>query len=71
MIPGNAVESSELPPLWRHLPSLALPDGSHNFEEGGYIILMIGNVNWLACEPHVHIIQLTLTCASYLRQLPD
>lgn len=22
---------SELPPAWRHLPALALPDGSHNY----------------------------------------
>ena len=24
--------SSELPSQWKHLPSLALPDGSHNYE---------------------------------------
>jgi hypothetical protein len=26
-------ESAELPSQWRHLPSLALPDGSHNYEK--------------------------------------
>ncbi|CAH1789148.1 unnamed protein product [Owenia fusiformis] len=33
LIEGNPVESSELPAQWKHLPSLALPDGAHNHEE--------------------------------------
>ncbi|XP_047021190.1 late secretory pathway protein AVL9 homolog [Helicoverpa zea] len=28
LVPGHP---SELPPAWRHLPALALPDGSHNY----------------------------------------
>ncbi|XP_072943735.1 late secretory pathway protein AVL9 homolog [Epargyreus clarus] len=28
LVPGRP---SELPPAWRHLPALALPDGSHNY----------------------------------------
>lgn len=31
LIPGGSSSSSELPSQWKHLPSLALPDGSHNF----------------------------------------
>ncbi|XP_014677682.1 PREDICTED: late secretory pathway protein AVL9 homolog [Priapulus caudatus] len=30
---GDAVDSHELPDEWRHLPSLAIPDGAHNFLE--------------------------------------
>lgn len=32
LLPGGSCRSSELPSQWRHLPSLALPDGSHNYE---------------------------------------
>ena len=32
LIPGGSSSSCELPSQWKHLPSLALPDGSHNFE---------------------------------------
>lgn len=32
LIPGGNSTSSELPSQWKHLPSLALPDGSHNFD---------------------------------------
>lgn len=28
LVPGHP---SELPAAWRHLPALALPDGSHNY----------------------------------------
>lgn len=28
LVPGRP---SELPPAWRYLPALALPDGSHNY----------------------------------------
>lgn len=28
LVPGRP---TELPPAWRHLPALALPDGSHNY----------------------------------------
>ncbi|PVD30479.1 hypothetical protein C0Q70_09745 [Pomacea canaliculata] len=31
VIAGTSVESHELPQQWKHLPSLALPDGAHNF----------------------------------------
>jgi len=33
LIPGGESSSSELPSQWRNLPSLALPDGSHNWDE--------------------------------------
>ena len=33
LIPGGLNTSSELPSQWRNLPSLALPDGSHNWEQ--------------------------------------
>ena len=29
---GGEGHSSELPSQWKHLPSLALPDGSHNYD---------------------------------------
>ncbi|KAL8563972.1 hypothetical protein ACOMHN_025303 [Nucella lapillus] len=32
VIVGNAVDSHELPGEWKHLPSLALPDGAHNYQ---------------------------------------
>ena len=32
LIPGGSSSSCELPSQWKHLPSLALPDGSHNFD---------------------------------------
>jgi len=32
LIPGGESTSSELPSQWRNLPSLALPDGSHNWD---------------------------------------
>ncbi|XP_059165254.1 late secretory pathway protein AVL9 homolog [Physella acuta] len=31
LIEGNSVESHEIPEEWKHIPSLALPDGAHNF----------------------------------------
>ncbi|XP_067648728.1 late secretory pathway protein AVL9 homolog isoform X2 [Haliotis asinina] len=31
LIPGNAVDSHDVPERWKHLPSLALPDGAHNY----------------------------------------
>jgi len=33
LIPGGESTSNELPSQWRNLPSLALPDGSHNWNE--------------------------------------
>lgn len=30
---GSSPDSNECPPGWKYLPTLALPDGSHNFEE--------------------------------------
>lgn len=32
LLPGGEEHSSELPSQWKHLPSLALPDGSHNYD---------------------------------------
>ena len=31
LIPESGSKSSNLPAQWKHLPSLALPDGAHNF----------------------------------------
>ncbi|KAK6165935.1 hypothetical protein SNE40_022741 [Patella caerulea] len=33
LIPGNKVDSHDVPKEWKHLPSLALPDGAHNFQK--------------------------------------
>lgn len=33
LIEGAPYESNECPTAWKYLPTLALPDGSHNFEE--------------------------------------
>lgn len=33
LIPGAAYDSNECPPGWHYLPTLALPDGSHNYED--------------------------------------
>ena len=32
LIPEKDCRSDELPSQWKHLPSLALPDGSHNYD---------------------------------------
>ena len=32
LIPEGGSKSSNLPAQWKHLPSLALPDGAHNFD---------------------------------------
>ena len=32
LIPENDCRSQNLPAQWKHLPSLALPDGSHNYD---------------------------------------
>ena len=34
LLPGRPVDSSDIPDEWKQLPSLALPDGAHNFTEG-------------------------------------
>jgi len=31
---GNLPDSHEIPPQWKYLPSLALPDGAHNYTKG-------------------------------------
>ncbi|XP_046390060.1 late secretory pathway protein AVL9 homolog [Ischnura elegans] len=33
LMPGGSYDSNECPPGWKYLPTLALPDGSHNFTE--------------------------------------
>ncbi|XP_063233303.1 late secretory pathway protein AVL9 homolog [Bacillus rossius redtenbacheri] len=33
LVPGAAPDSNVCPPGWKYLPTLALPDGSHNFDE--------------------------------------
>lgn len=33
LIPDASVDSNECPPGWKYLPTLALPDGSHNFDK--------------------------------------
>lgn len=33
LVEGAPYDSNECPPGWHYLPTLALPDGSHNFEE--------------------------------------
>ena len=34
LIEGNSYESHEIPEEWKHIPSLALPDGAHNYQKG-------------------------------------
>jgi len=38
LIAGQPVNSSECPKEWKHLPSLALPDGAHNYTEGIVVV---------------------------------
>ncbi|KAG8223704.1 hypothetical protein J437_LFUL004069 [Ladona fulva] len=33
LVDGGTYDSNECPPGWKYLPTLALPDGSHNYEE--------------------------------------
>ena len=33
LTPNGAVDSNECPPGWKYLPTLALPDGSHNYDK--------------------------------------
>lgn len=34
LVPGTDEESGEVPVEWKHLPTLALPDGAHNYSKG-------------------------------------
>jgi hypothetical protein len=34
LVEGNDVSSSEVPAEWKHLASLAIPDGAHNYLKG-------------------------------------
>ena len=34
LIAGNSVDSHDIPAEWKHLPSLALPDGAHRYDKG-------------------------------------
>ena len=57
LIPGNPVDSNEVPDAWKHLPSLAIPDGAHNYEKGVLqisvrIICKIGHFEVLKIQPH-------------------
>ncbi|XP_071446347.1 late secretory pathway protein AVL9 homolog [Hetaerina americana] len=33
LMPGGSYDSNECPPGWKYLPTLALPDGSHNYKQ--------------------------------------
>ncbi|XP_052245528.1 late secretory pathway protein AVL9 homolog [Dreissena polymorpha] len=33
LVPGGTVDSHETPAEWKHLPSLAIPDGAHNYTQ--------------------------------------
>ena len=46
LVEGEAADSQECPPEWKHLPFLALPDGAHNFEDGEDFLSEGGNVLW-------------------------
>ena len=41
LVPGGQVHSNEAPLEWKHLPSLAIPDGAHNYTSGTYWLLTI------------------------------
>ena len=34
LVPGNRADSHVIPEPWKHLPSMAIPDGAHNFDKG-------------------------------------
>ena len=34
LVDGESVDSNKVPDEWRHLASLALPDGAHNYTKG-------------------------------------
>ena len=38
VIAENGSRSSNLPAQWKHLPSLALPDGAHNYDADTWVI---------------------------------
>lgn len=38
LIAGGEVDSHEVPPEWKNLPSLAVPDGAHNYIKGKVIV---------------------------------
>lgn len=38
---GESLKGSDLPEPWKHLPTLALPDGAHNYEQGEFIIIFV------------------------------
>ena len=63
--PDHVTQSltSSLPPEWRHLPHLALPDGSHNYEKDSvYFTLPAPSAGWVhgvACCRQIPTQQLT------------
>ncbi|RUS73088.1 hypothetical protein EGW08_019149 [Elysia chlorotica] len=42
LIEGNSYESHEIPEEWKHIPSLALPDGAHNYEKDTVYFVLPG-----------------------------
>lgn len=42
LIEGNSYESHEIPDEWKHIPSLALPDGAHNYEKDTVYFVLPG-----------------------------
>ena len=41
MIEGNPVDSNQVPDEWKHLPSLGIPDGAHNYTKGSKQVVKI------------------------------
>ncbi|GFO48412.1 late secretory pathway protein avl9 homolog [Plakobranchus ocellatus] len=42
LIEGNSYESHEIPEEWKHIPSLALPDGAHNYQKDTVYFVLPG-----------------------------
>jgi hypothetical protein len=38
---GNPVDSNQIPDEWKHLPSLGIPDGAHNYTKGSKQVVKI------------------------------
>lgn len=37
LVEGTGEESGEVPLAWKYLPTLALPDGAHNYSKGNCV----------------------------------
>jgi hypothetical protein len=66
LIEGNPVDSNQVPDEWKHLPSLGIPDGAHNYTKGSKQVVNVSKVSFmlfkesskLTFNKHIYVSQL-------------